>query len=163
MSRRSTVCCTVSLVGCLLVHIANLRRADRCMCALRNCRLHAWWKFKFEATIFISFAIVPLLFFVGFVNTFIYCFIWYCILFVLLILPQDRNNRSSAAQTIDDGVCASPRITRSYNSPVGKVPEGSVVNNKHLDLTINHLFCCILLVSFLHKSIPISILFCSLA
>jgi len=125
MSRHSTVCCTVYLVGCLLVLIVNLHRTDRCMCALRNCRLHAWCKFKFEATIFISFAIVLLLFFVEFVNTFICCFIWYCILLVLLILPQDPNNRSLAAQTIEDGVCASPQITTSYNSPVGKVPEGS--------------------------------------
>jgi len=45
---------------------------------------------------------------------------------VLLILPQDPNNRSSASQTIEDGVCASPRIATSYNSLVGKVHEGSV-------------------------------------
>jgi len=45
---------------------------------------------------------------------------------VLLILPQDPNNRSSAAQTIEAAVCASPRITTSYNSPVEKGPEGSV-------------------------------------
>jgi len=32
------------------------------MCASGNCRLRAWWKFKFEATIFISFVIVLLLF-----------------------------------------------------------------------------------------------------
>jgi len=70
------------------------------MFILGNCRLHAWWKFKFEATIFISFVIVPLLFFVEFVNTLICCFIWYCILLVLLILPQDPNNRGSAAQTM---------------------------------------------------------------
>jgi len=38
---------------------------------------------------------------------------------VLLILPQDPNNRSLAAQTIEDGVCASPQIT-SYISAVGK-------------------------------------------
>jgi len=120
---RCTVCCTVSLVGCLLLLVVNLRRADRCMFALRNCRLSAWWKFKFEATIFISFVIVLLLFFVGFVNTLICCFIWYCVLLVLLILPQDPNNRSSAAQMIEDEVCASPRVTR-YNSPMGKVPEG---------------------------------------
>ena len=44
---------------------------------------------------------------------------------MLLILPQDPNNRSSAAQTIEDAVCASPRITTSYNSPVEKVPEDS--------------------------------------
>ena len=44
---------------------------------------------------------------------------------VLLTLPQDPNNRSSAAQTIEDGVCASPRIATSYNFLVGKVPEGS--------------------------------------
>jgi len=43
---------------------------------------------------------------------------------VLLILPQDPNNRSSAAQTIEDGVCASPRIT-TVTIPVGKVSEGS--------------------------------------
>jgi len=91
-----------------------------------NCRLCVWLKFKFEATIFISFVIVLLLFFVGFVNTFVCCFIWYCILPVLLILPQDPNNRSLAAQTIEDGVCASPRITTSYNSAVGKVPESSL-------------------------------------
>ena len=84
-----------------------------------NCRLRAWWKFRFEATIFISFAVALLLFFVGFVNTFICCFIWHCILLVLLILPQDPNNRSSAAKTIEDAVCASPRITTSYSSPVG--------------------------------------------
>jgi len=95
------------------------------MCTLGNCRLHAWWKFKFEATIFISFVIVLLLFSVEFVNTLICCFIWNCILLVSLILPQDPNNRSSAAQTIEDGVCASPWITTSYNSPEGKVPEGS--------------------------------------
>jgi len=83
-----------------------------------NCPLHAWWKFKFEATIFILFVIVLLLFLVGFVNVFIHCFIWYCILLLLLILPQDPSNRSSAAQTIEDGVCASPQITTSYNSPV---------------------------------------------
>ena len=91
-----------------------------------NCRLRVCGKFKLEATIFISFVIVLLLFFVEFVNTFIHCFIWYCILLVFLILPQDPNNRSSAAQKIEDGVCASPRITTSYNSPVGKVPEGSI-------------------------------------
>ena len=55
MSRNSTVGCTVSLVGCLLVLIVKLRRADRCMFILGYCRLCAWWKFKLEATIFISF------------------------------------------------------------------------------------------------------------
>ena len=126
MSRCSTFCCTVSLVSCLRVLIVNVRWADRGMCILGNCRLCAWWKFKLEATIFISFVIVLLSFFVEFVNTLICCFIWYCILIVLLILPQDPNNRSSAATTIEDGVCASPRITTSFNSPVGKVPEGSM-------------------------------------
>jgi len=85
------------------------------MFILGNCRLRACRKFKF-----ISFVIVLLLFFVEFVNTLICCFIWYCILLVLLILPQDPNNRSSAAQTIEDGVCASPRIPLWE-----KVPEGS--------------------------------------
>jgi len=86
---------------------------------LGNYRLHEWWKFKFEATIFIPFVVVLLLFIVGFVNTFIRCFIWCCILLVLLIRPQDPNNQSSAAQTIEDAVCASPGIKTSYNSPVG--------------------------------------------
>jgi len=67
-----------------------------------------------------------LLSYVEFVNTIVCCFIWHCILLVLLIQPQDPNNRSSVAQTIEDGVCASPRIV-SYNSPVGKVPDGSTV------------------------------------
>jgi len=89
---------------------------------IENCRLRAWWKFKIETTIFISFVIVLLLFFVEFVNKIICYFIWHCILLVLLILPQDPNNRSSAAQTIEDGVCASPRIITSFNSPVGQVP-----------------------------------------
>ena len=92
---------------------------------LGNCRLRAWWMLKFKATVFIVFVIVLLLSYVEFVNTIICCFIWHCILFVLLILPQDPNNRNSAAQTVEDAVCASTRITRSYNSPVGKVPEGS--------------------------------------
>jgi len=127
MSRHSTVCCIVSLVGCLLVLIVNLHWADRCMFILGNCRLHAWLKFKFETTIFISFVIVLLFCFVEFVNTLICCFIYYCILLVLLTLPQDPSNRCSAAQTMQDAVCASPQITTSVTSRVGKLPEGSVI------------------------------------
>jgi len=111
MSRHSTGCCTVSLVGWFSVLIVNLRWADRCLFVLGNCWLHAWWKLKFKATVFIAFVIVLLLSYVEFVNTIICCFIWLCMLLVLLILPQDPNNWNSAAQTIEDGVRASPRIT----------------------------------------------------
>jgi len=108
MSQHSTGCCTVSLVGCFSVLIVNLRWADSCLFVLGNHRLHVWWKLKFKATVFIAFVIVLLLSYVEFVNTIICCFIWHCILLVLLILPQDPNNRSSAAQTIEDGVMCQP-------------------------------------------------------
>jgi len=64
-------------------------------------------------------------------------------LLVLLIMPQDPNNRSSAAQTIEGAVCVSPRVTRSYNSPVGKVPEGSafLVRLKIPSNTKSHFIC----------------------
>jgi len=62
---------------------------------------------------------------------------------VLLMQPQDPNNRSSAAQTIEDGVCASPRITTSYNSPVGKVPEGSfLVAKRGYSFLLRHSHLC---------------------
>jgi len=130
MSRQCTVCCTVSLVVCFFCTYCKLT-LSRQVFVLGNCRLRAWWMLKFKATVFSAFVIVLLLSYVEFVNTIICCFIWHCILFVLLILPQDPNNRSSSAETVEDAVCASPRITTSYNSPVGKVPEASVSISKH--------------------------------
>jgi len=73
----------------------------------------------FEATISISFVIVLLLLIAECVNELICCFIWYCNLLVLLILLQGPNSRSSAAQAIEEEVCASPRLTTSYNIPCG--------------------------------------------
>ena len=124
MGWRSTVSCTVSLIGCLLVLLWTYAEPTGVCLYWEKCRLRACGKFKWEATISILFVIVLLLSYVEFVTTIICCFIWLCMLLVLLIPPQDPNNRSSAAQTIEDRVCASPRITTSYNSTVGKVPEG---------------------------------------
>jgi len=121
MSRCSTVCCAVSLVGCLLVLIVNLRGADRCMFILGivECvcggSLSLKQPFSFHLLLSYYYSLLNLLIHLVVVVS----------LLVLLILPQDPNNRSSAAQTFKDRVCASPWKTTSYNSPVGKVPEGS--------------------------------------
>ena len=95
-----------------------------------NCRLRAWWKFNLEATIFISFVVVLLLFIVGFVNILICSFIWYCNMLELLILPQDPKSRSSAAKRPRVEIVPVHGITPSIATLLGKRSEGSMNKSK---------------------------------
>ena len=99
-----------------------------------NCQLCACRKFKLEATIFISFVNVLLLFFVEYVNTLICCFIWYCILLVLLSCHKNLIAGAWPPKRLRVEIVPVLGLTSSIATLFGKRPDGSPVALDYLDI-----------------------------
>ena len=80
--------------------------------------------FHFGMNTFLYLLLFTIIFFVDVKSTTAWLLQWMLYADRIPYMPKDPLNQSSAAQTTEGGVCASPRINKCHY-PVGKVPEGS--------------------------------------